>query len=100
LSGFREVVTQGDFPARHDHGVACLVSRNADLDHLPLVWPAHPKFMQMVIQPAHGILERHMQIPEAVRRRHLEPPPNGGLDFQKGDFELIDQTVWVGCHGC
>jgi len=44
----------------------------------------------MAIEPAQGILYGHMEVPEGIVLRNLDPSPDGRAYTPQGDFELID----------
>src|SRR5665811_1016056 len=68
------------------------IIRDADL-HDPAAAEIHDvKLMQMVIEPAHGVLNRHVKIPETVFTRHLDAAPDRWLDASQGYPELEYHT--------
>jgi hypothetical protein len=46
--------------------------------------------MQVVVQPAHRILNRNVQIPERVRVWHFNEAPNHWIDMAQSDAESHD----------
>ena len=46
--------------------------------------------MKVVIEPAHGILNCDVQIPECVDFRYLNQPPYFWLDAEKGHLKSVD----------
>lgn len=44
--------------------------------------------MQVLVEPAHAILNGDVQVPEVVVRGNFDPPPDRGLDVAQGDLQL------------
>jgi hypothetical protein len=70
-----------------------IVVRDADL---PRLFPArlfHAELVQVIVEPAHRVLDGDVQIPEAVGFRHLDASPNRRLDLFEDDLELEDSRL-------
>jgi hypothetical protein len=52
--------------------------------------PGHAKDVQVVVEPAHRVLKGDVQVPEAVGFGYLDPSPDGRLDSDEYEFELVD----------
>jgi hypothetical protein len=63
-------------------------------DHrLLCAWMGDGKAMQMIVQPAHRVLDHHMQIPECIVARHLDRAPYERIGLQQFDSEAQDERL-------
>ena len=51
--------------------------------------------VQVVVKPAHDVLDGHMQIPEALFCGNQDVTLDGRFDAEQGDFELENEGVQV-----
>ena len=65
-----------------------LVVRDADADGVAAGRIRELKFVQVVVGPAHRILEGDVEVPEGVAGGHLDATPDGRLDLLERDLEL------------
>ena len=78
-------------PARYPGAlIGLFVDRNA---YRPdLVLPVEkPEFVEMIIEPAHGVLDGHVKIPEGVRERNLNAAPHKRIGSAQDDQKLMNE---------
>src|SRR3990172_9153577 len=77
----REVVRNRELPTGFPRPVVKLIARDTD----PVTSPGGRiedfKLMQVVVEPAHGVLDGNMKIPKGVDSWHLNSTPDGRLDL-------------------
>jgi hypothetical protein len=72
-----EELREWDLPSRHDRPVLrVVVCGNADGHHVPLSRIEQPELVEVVVQPAHGVLDGDVQVPERVLLGHLDSAPD------------------------
>lgn len=64
-----------NLPARNDRPiVGVIVGGNANRHHALLIGVKETELVEMVVQPTHCVLDRHMEVPEGLSADHAEPP--------------------------
>src|SRR5207249_3161950 len=72
----REVRSDANLPARQPRALLReLVVRDADAERLVWGGLVQPELVQVVVLPAHGVLNRDVKVPEGVVVRHLDAAP-------------------------
>jgi len=85
-----EVRGEPYFPARDDRPVLWIfIGRNADRYDPLLCGVEQPKLVEVVVEPAHGVLDGDMEIPERVSLRNLDAPPDERVGPAEDDQELM-----------
>ena len=91
VAWFGEVVGYRNVPAGNARNLILewLIIGYANLDNLAAFGLSDSKDMKVAVQPAHGILNRHMEVPEAVRRWDEDSPPDRRLKPTERHLKLI-----------
>lgn len=87
-----KMVSESNLPTGKDRFVTFerAVVRDSDSDRMVRIGPLNSELVEVAIEPAESILYRHVQVPEAIRRGHLDAPPDRRPDVQQGHLELPD----------
>lgn len=101
IRGGSEVARYGYPPARDTRPVfRVFIGRDADRRDPFLCGIKNPELVEMVVEPTHGVLDSNVEVPERVRLRNLDAPPDARIGAAQYDEELVNgrRSLSSGLH--
>ena len=87
-----EELREWDVPSRHDRPVLwVVVGGNTDRHHVPLSRIEQPELVEVVVEPAHGVLDGDVQVPKRVLLGHLDAAPDQWIRPREHHQELVHE---------
>jgi hypothetical protein len=83
---------QRHLPTRNDRPIfRVLVRGNADGHDLLRLPIEKTELVKVIVKPSHRVLDGHVEVPEGVPLRNLEPTPDEGVCSAENNEELVHQ---------